>query len=84
MEEIKEMYASTVKRERKYRNTQLVMCILIALTSIPLFKIEFYISSVMVIIIGAVMYIKLRQLSLDRVKAWRKINEEIKKHESKS
>ena len=81
MEDIKEMYTSTVKREKRYRISQLVSCILLALMSIPLIKIGLYLSGIMVIIVGTVMYIKLRQLSLDRIKCWRKINDEMKKHE---
>jgi len=84
MKKIEEMYESVIKSEKKFRNTQLVLCILIALISIPLFKIHFFLSGTMIIIIGFVLYLKIRQISFDRVKNWKEIIEKVIEHESKS
>jgi len=81
---MKEIYESVIKSEKKFRNTQLVLCILIALISIPLFKIHFFLSGVMIIIIGLVLYLKIRQISFDRIKAWKEIYDKVIEHESKS
>ena len=86
IEIVEKAYEESKERERKFRNTQLVLCILIALVAIPLFKIHFFFSGVMVIIIGVVLYIKIRQISFDRLKSWEHILEVLKskKNESKS
>lgn len=79
MDNIEKSYEESKKRERKYRNTQLVICIFIALISIPLFINHFFLSGIMVILIGIKLYMKIRQSSFDRLKSLERILEQFKK-----